>query len=77
MKEALLSNGVRVVSIERLDRLARDLMVQDTAIGDLQRAGQKCDINKAKTGNTIDLASARCLARAMGIKLFELNRAIG
>jgi DNA invertase Pin-like site-specific DNA recombinase len=39
MKQALLSDGVRVVIIERLDRLARDLMVQETAIGDLQKAG--------------------------------------
>jgi hypothetical protein len=40
-------------------------------------AGQKFDINIAKTGNTIDLASAKALARAMGIKVFDLNRAIG
>lgn len=39
--------------------------------------GQKIDINIAKTGNTIDLASAKALARAMGIKVFDLNRAIG
>ena len=36
--------------------------------------GQKIDINIAKTGNTIDLASAKALARAMGIKVFDLNR---
>jgi DNA invertase Pin-like site-specific DNA recombinase len=36
---ALHSNGTRVVLIERLDRLARDLMVQETIIGDLQKNG--------------------------------------
>ena len=36
---ALLSNGVRVVLIEKLDRLARDLMVQETIIGDLKKRG--------------------------------------
>jgi DNA invertase Pin-like site-specific DNA recombinase len=36
---ALHSNGVRVVVIERLDRLARDLMVQETIIADLRKNG--------------------------------------
>jgi DNA invertase Pin-like site-specific DNA recombinase len=33
---ALHSNGVRMVLIEKLDRLARDLMVQETIIADLR-----------------------------------------
>jgi len=36
---ALHSNGVRVVMIEKLDRLARDLMVQETIIADLRKHG--------------------------------------
>jgi DNA invertase Pin-like site-specific DNA recombinase len=36
---ALHSNGVRVIVIERLDRLARDLMVQETIIADLRKNG--------------------------------------
>jgi DNA invertase Pin-like site-specific DNA recombinase len=36
---ALHSNGVQVVIIERLDRLARDLMVQETIIADLRKNG--------------------------------------
>jgi len=36
---ALHANGVRVVMIERLDRLARDLMVQETIIADLRKHG--------------------------------------
>jgi DNA invertase Pin-like site-specific DNA recombinase len=36
---ALHSNGVRVVLIEKLDRLARDPMVQETIIADLRKNG--------------------------------------
>jgi DNA invertase Pin-like site-specific DNA recombinase len=36
---ALHANGVRTILIERLDRLARDLMVQETIIADLRRNG--------------------------------------
>lgn len=36
---ALLSNGVRTVIIEKLDRLARDLMVQEAIIRDFQQKG--------------------------------------
>jgi len=35
----LHSNGVNTIVIERLDRLARDLMVQETIIADLQKNG--------------------------------------
>jgi DNA invertase Pin-like site-specific DNA recombinase len=36
---ALHSNGVKTVIIEKLDRLARDLMVQETIIGDIRKSG--------------------------------------
>lgn len=36
---ALEENGVKTVLIEKLDRLARDLMVQETIIADMQRSG--------------------------------------
>ncbi len=36
---ALHSNGVRTVVVERLDRLARDLMVQETIVADLRKNG--------------------------------------
>jgi DNA invertase Pin-like site-specific DNA recombinase len=35
----LHSNGVRTILVERLDRLARDLMIQETAIADLRKNG--------------------------------------
>jgi DNA invertase Pin-like site-specific DNA recombinase len=36
---ALHSNGVKLVLVEKLDRLARDLMIQETIIGDLRKSG--------------------------------------
>jgi DNA invertase Pin-like site-specific DNA recombinase len=39
MMTALHSNGVRTIIIERLDRLARDLMVQEATIADLRKHG--------------------------------------
>lgn len=36
---ALHSNGTRLVLVEKLDRLARDLMIQETIIGDLRKQG--------------------------------------
>ncbi len=36
---ALHADGVRMVLVEKLDRLARDLMVQETIIGDLRKHG--------------------------------------
>jgi len=36
---ALYSNGVKTIIIERLDRLARDLMVQERIIAELQKQG--------------------------------------
>ena len=37
--QALHGNGVKLVLVEKLDRLARDLMVQETIIGDLRKYG--------------------------------------
>ena len=39
MLQALHANGVRLVLIERLDRLARDLGIQEAIIADLQKHG--------------------------------------
>ncbi|HKD07762.1 MAG TPA: recombinase family protein [Bryobacteraceae bacterium] len=38
MLALLHSNGVRTIIVERLDRLARDLMVQEAAIADLRKS---------------------------------------
>lgn len=39
MLVALHSNGTKVVLVERLDRLARDLMIQESIIADMKRHG--------------------------------------
>jgi DNA invertase Pin-like site-specific DNA recombinase len=39
LMEALEANGTKLVLIEKLDRLARDLMVQETIIADLRKRG--------------------------------------
>jgi site-specific DNA recombinase len=39
MMEALLANGTRLVVVEKLGRLARDLMILETILGDLQKRG--------------------------------------
>lgn len=36
---ALEENGIKTVIVEKLDRLARDLMVQETIIADMRKAG--------------------------------------
>ena len=36
---ALEENGVKSIVVEKLDRLARDLMVQETIVADMQRSG--------------------------------------
>jgi DNA invertase Pin-like site-specific DNA recombinase len=36
---ALEENGVKTILISQVDRLARDLMVQETIIGDMQKSG--------------------------------------
>src|ERR1700733_7579894 len=39
MMAALHSNGVKTIIVEKLDRLARDLMVQEAASADLRKHG--------------------------------------
>src|ERR1700679_2981538 len=36
---ALEENGIKTVICERLDRIARDLMIQETIISDMQKRG--------------------------------------
>src|ERR1700728_1578789 len=36
---ALEENGIKTVLIEKVDRLARDLMIQESIIGDMQKHG--------------------------------------
>ena len=68
----------RLKDVERYIRSVGD--IDEHAPGDHKRAkvnGQLVQLNRAKKGNTIDLASAKALARAMDIRVSDLIRVIG
>jgi DNA invertase Pin-like site-specific DNA recombinase len=46
---ALHSSGVKLGLIEKLDRLARDLMIQESVIADMGRHGFKCAASASQT----------------------------
>ena len=39
MRDAMVSNGVRIVVVEKMDRLARSIMIQETIIADFKNNG--------------------------------------
>ncbi len=72
MMIAMLSNGTRAVLVERLDRVARDLMVQESIIADFQRKGLE-----VISVNEPDLCSAdpsRVLMRQMMGAFFQYEK---
>ena len=72
--DRLESNGVRVVIVERADRLARDLMVQEVILGQFAKIGARI-----LTADGVDLSSAddptrRLIRQVMGaVAEFEKN----
>lgn len=68
----LLSNGTRTVIIEKLDRLARKVIVQETILEDLQRRGIK--IISACEPDLIDDDPTRTLIRQILGAFFEYER---
>lgn len=67
-------NGVRTIFIERLDRLARDLMVQEHIIADLRRRHVDI-ISVAEPDLCIDDAGRKLLRQIMGA-IAEYDRAM-
>ncbi|MEO8593817.1 MAG: recombinase family protein [Candidatus Solibacter sp.] len=65
MMTALHGNGVKLVLVERLDRLARDLMVQETIIGDLRKHGFEL-ISVAEPDLLQDDPSRKLMRQIMG-----------
>ena len=65
MMEALHSNGVKLVLVESLGRLARDLMVQETILHDLKRNGFEL-VSVAEPDLCGDDASRKCMRQIMG-----------
>jgi DNA invertase Pin-like site-specific DNA recombinase len=74
MMAALLSNGTRTVLVERLDRVARDLMVQESVIGDFQRRNL-CLISVSEPDLLSDDPS-RVLMRQMLGALFQYEKTL-
>lgn len=74
MREAIVSNGVRIVVIEKLDRLARSIMVQETIIGDFKNNGI---VLKSATAGEDDLCGddpTRVLIRQILACFFDYER---
>jgi len=74
MMAAMLANGTRTVLVERLDRCARDLMVQESIIADFRRKGLKI-----VSVNEPDLCSddpSRVLMRQMLGAFFQYEKTL-
>lgn len=74
MVERIAGNGVRIVLVERADRLARDLLVSETLIAQLAKLGMR--VIEAASG--IDLTDSsdpsRILMRQMAGMVAEYNK---
>lgn len=60
-----LASGVTIILIERLDRLARDLIVQETLLGDLRKEGIKL-ISTAEPDLCSDDPSRKLIRQVFG-----------
>jgi DNA invertase Pin-like site-specific DNA recombinase len=73
---ALMSNGTQTVLIERLDRLARDLMIQETIIADLRKRGfELISTSAAEADLCSDDPSRKLMRQVMGA-VAEYDRAM-
>jgi DNA invertase Pin-like site-specific DNA recombinase len=74
MLSALTANGVEVVVIERLDRLARDLMIQESIISTLRKGG--FELQSAHEPDLCSEDPARVLFRQMMGGLAQYEKAM-
>jgi DNA invertase Pin-like site-specific DNA recombinase len=74
MVERIAGNGVRVVLVERADRLARDLIVSETLLGTLSRLGMR--VVEAASGIELSDSSdpSRILIRQVLGSVAEFNK---
>jgi DNA invertase Pin-like site-specific DNA recombinase len=72
MMAAMLSNGTRTVLVERLDRVARDLMVQESIIADFQRKG--LDVISVNEPDLCSEDPSRVLMRQMMGAFFQYEK---
>jgi DNA invertase Pin-like site-specific DNA recombinase len=73
MMAALMSNGTRAVIVERLDRVARDLMVQESIIADFKRKG--LEIISVSEPDLCSNDPSRVLMRQMMGAFFQYEKA--
>jgi hypothetical protein len=76
MLQKITSNGVHTILIERLDRLARDLMVQEHIIADLRKLGVTL-VSVAEPDLCVDDPSRKLLRQIMGAKRADTGRCEG
>jgi DNA invertase Pin-like site-specific DNA recombinase len=74
MLQKITDNGVRIILIEKLDRLARDLMVQEHIIADLRRRGITL-ISALEPDLCVDDPTRKLLRQIMGA-IAEYDRAM-
>jgi DNA invertase Pin-like site-specific DNA recombinase len=72
MMAAILSNGTRTVPVERLDRVARYLMVQESIIADFQRRG--LDVLSVNEPDLCSEDPSRVLMRQMMGAFFQYEK---
>lgn len=78
MMAAILSNGVRTIIVERLDRLAREYRIQENLL--IYLAGKEVDLISADTGENVTQAikqdpMKKALVQMQGV-FFELERSM-
>lgn len=75
----LAGNGVRLVLVERADRLARDVLVSETLFNEFRKVGVRC-VEAASgvelTGDLVDADPTRVLIRQMLMALAQWERSI-
>jgi DNA invertase Pin-like site-specific DNA recombinase len=74
MLQTITSNGVRTIVIEKLDRLARDLMVQEHIVADLRKRGITL-ISAMEPDLCIDDPTRKLMRQIMGA-ISEYDRAM-
>jgi len=74
MMSLLLNNGVHTVLVERLDRIARDLLVQESVIGDFQRKG--LDLVSVSEPDLLSNDPSRVLMRQMLGAFFQYEKTL-
>ena len=72
MMAALLANGTTMVLVERLDRVARDLMIQESIIADFKRKG--LDIASVNEPDLCSEDASRVLMRQMMGAFFQYEK---